>query len=132
MIVNVSTHECTTFTNSEGNIACKETIIMPDQLVCGQYCRCPGQGQMHFQYFKLDALMERIMEEGGISSITFHLAKGGRHDFAVTFTLIDDPSERHKNPGIFSCVHRTLRQSGPPRQETELLVSSQFDPLTHL
>ena len=133
MIVNVSTHECTTFTNSEGNIACKnhyESQInwFADNIVVAQ------DRDRYLQYFKLDALMERIMEEGGISSITFPVNyKGGRHDFAVTSTLIDDPSERHKKSRyLFLCAQDITSIRAAEARNRELLVSSQFDPLTHL
>lgn len=108
MIVNVTTHECTTFTNSEGNIACKnryESQInwFADNIVM------PENRQRYLEYFELDSLMERIVEEGGVSSITFPVTyKGGRRDFAVTSTLIDDPSERQKNHAIFPVLHRTI------------------------
>ncbi len=133
MIVNVSTHECTTFTNSEGNIACKshyESQInwFADNIVVAE------DRDRYLQYFKLDSLMERIVEEGGISSITFPVNyKGGRHDFAVTSTLIDDPSERQKKSRyLFLCAQDITSIRAAEERNRELLVSSQFDPLTHL
>ena len=133
IIVNVSTHECTTFTNSEGNIACKnhyedQINWFADNIVV------PEDRERYLEYFRIDALMERVMEEGGISSITFSVNyKGGRHDFAVTSTLIDDPSERQKKSRyLFLCAQDITSIRAAEERNRELLVSSQFDPLTHL
>ena len=133
IIVNVSTHECTTFTNSEGNIACKshyedQINWFADNIVI------PGDRERYLEYFRMNALMERVMEEGGVSSITFSVNyKGGRHDFAVTSTLIDDPSERQKKSRyLFLCAQDITSIRAAEERNRELLVSSQFDPLTHL
>ncbi len=133
MIVNVTTHECTTFTNSEGNIACKnhyegQINWFADNIVV------PEDRERYLEYFQMDSLMERIVEEGGVSSITFPVMyKGGRHEFAVTSTLIDDPSERQKKSRyLFLCAQDITSIRAAEERNRELLLSSQFDPLTHL
>lgn len=133
MIVNVSTQECTTFSNSEGNIACKshyksQINWFADNIVV------PEDRERYLQYFKMDSLMERIEQEEGVSSITFPVNyKGGRHEFAVTSTLIDDPSEREKKSlYLFLCTQDITSIRVAEERNRELLVSSQFDPLTHL
>lgn len=133
MIVNTSTRECTTFTNSEGNIACKshyedQINWFADNIVV------PENRERYRQHFRMDSLIERIREEGGVASITFPVNyKGERHDFAVTSTLIDDPSERQKNSRyLFLCAQDITSIRQAEERNRELLVSSQFDPLTRL
>lgn len=133
MIVNTATHECTTFTNSEGNIACKshyedQINWFADNIVVAR------DRERYRQYFDMDSLMERVMEEGGVSSFAFPVDyKGARHDFAVTSTLIDDPSERQKKSRyLFLCAQDITSIRLAEEKNRELLVSSQFDPLTRL
>ncbi len=133
MIVNTATHECTTFTNSEGNIVCKnhyedQINWFADNLVI------PEERERYRQYFSMDALMERILNEEGVSSIAFPVDyKGSRHEFAITSTLIDDPSERRKKSRyLFMCAQDITSIRQAEERNRELLVSSQFDPLTRL
>ncbi len=133
MIVNTSTRECTTFTNSEGNIACKshyedQIDWFADNIVVA------GHRERYRRYFRLDTLMKCVVEEGGVCSYTFPVNyKGGRHDFAVTCTLIDDPSERQKaSRYLFLCAQDITSIRQAEERNRELLVSSQYDPLTHL
>ncbi len=133
MIVNTSTRECTTFTNSEGNIACKSNYEdqinwFADNIVVAE------DRERYRQYFRMDSLMARVTEEGGVAGMTVPVHyKGDLHDFAITCTLIDDPSERQKKSRyLFLCSQDITSIRQAEERNRELLLSSQFDPLTRL
>lgn len=133
MIVDTYTHECTIFTNSKGNIVCQshyedQINWFADNIILDE------DRETYSQYFRMDSLMECIMDGDGISSMAFPVRyKKERHEWAVTCTLIDDfPERQKKSPYLFICVQDITSIRKTEERNRELLASSQFDPLTRL
>lgn len=133
LIVNIRTHECTTFTHRHGSIVCKNDYNnqigwFAENLVV------PEEREAYRRYFEIGPLMARIIETGGVASTTFTVHyRGERRIFAITTTLIDDPDGNGgESEFLFLCAQDITSIRQVEETNRALLFDSQYDKLTGL
>lgn len=111
IIADTETHECTTYTNREGNISCKSRF---DEQIdwFAENMVVPEERAYYRRYFDIDTLTGRIAEEGICRMTCSVIYKNDRRTFAITATLIDDPGKNEKPPFLFFvCAGHHLDQT---------------------
>ncbi|WP_147617648.1 sensor domain-containing diguanylate cyclase [Oxalobacter paraformigenes] len=131
IIADTETHECTTYTNREGNISCKSRF---DEQIdwFAENMVVPEERAYYRRYFDIDTLTGRIAEEGICRMTCSVIYKNDRRTFAITATLIDDPGKNEKPPFLFLCAQDITSIKRMKETNQLLLFHNQHDKLTGL
>lgn len=131
IIVDTETHECTTYSNREGNI-CRKSRFDEQIDWFAENMVVPEERAYYRRYFSVETLTRRIAEEGICRMTCSVIYKNDRRTFVITSTLIDDPGENERPPCLFLCAQDITSIKRMKEANQLLLFRNQHDKLTGL